>query len=166
MHISMNIHYWAHSSGGHPRTEALKIYSITLWECSDYPSVYGLWAVLFRGLAPNLVNSYCQKVVIKWGSQPATTSCGIPQHHTTHCRNRSAAPAAVTLSWMGINVTRLVALSTTVIIPLTPLHSCNQKKKPMVQHVNLSVGVGRGCSSPGLAVVWSLTLWHMVQAAT
>ena len=59
---------------------------------------------------------------------------------------------------MGINITRLVALSTTVIILFIPLQNGNPKTKSMVKHVNLSMGGGKGCSSPGLAVLQFLIL--------
>ena len=82
----------------------------------------------------------------------------MPNTLTTCYKNRSAALGAVILLCTGISLTRLVALSTTVMMLLSPFDIGRPNMKSMEKSLSQAAGGSNGYKGPGGLWVRSLTL--------
>ena len=70
---------------------------------------------------PNNSQSVVQKYEVNWGSRSCSTTCGIPKLYTMWSKNKCAtddAESSPSPTTIGISLTHLVSLSTTVNTPL------------------------------------------------
>ena len=83
---------------------------------------------------------------------------GMSNTLTTCYKNRSAALGVVMLSCTGVSTARLVALSTTIIMPLNACDIGRPNMKSIVYSINRAAGGSSGYKGPGGRYVLSITL--------
>ena len=104
-----------------------------------------------KTLVPNNSQSVVQDYKVYWGSQSCSTTCGTRELYTTWLKNKCAtanAESSLSSTTMGISLTHLVSLSTTVNTPLNDPLSGRSVMKSIDHTEKCSVGVSMGYNKP------------------
>ena len=111
-----------------------------------------------KTLVPNNSQSVVQNYEVNWGSRSCSTTCGTPKLCTTWLKNKcttddvESSPSPTTI---GISLTHLVSLSTTVNTPLNDLLSGRSVMKSIDHTQKHSAGLSIGYNKPAWAEVKS-----------
>ena len=112
---------------------------------------------------PNNSQSVVQNYEVNQGSWSCSTTCGIPKLRTICLKSKCAtddAESSPSPTTMGISLTHLVSLSTTVNTPLNKRPSGRSVMKSIDHTEKRSAGLSMGYNKPAGAEVKSFCHWQ------
>jgi len=140
--------------------------SSILFETSICPSVFGWYVVLMLSVVPCNLNNFFKNIFRNVESLSLTMEVGMPCSLTTSLTNTYATDLVEYICLRGMKWPYLLRRSTTTKTASFMLDLGSLLMKSMLISFQISVGLGKGWSSPCGEHVWYLFYWHTTHART